>query len=289
MDETPPLTAAVTPAVPITVDTAEPTPKDKSGWRSLLLFVLAAWLTRSLIIAPFSIPSGSMLPAMAIGDHLFVHKWPYGISKYSFPFQFPSFEGRLFAAYPERGDIVVFRPPGQEDVDFVKRVIGLPGDTIAVEGGRVSLNGTPIARESAGMLAIAVSANSPCRVVSGATPMLRANSDGGQDCLYPAYRETLPGGRSYLTLDQVDTSPGDDFALTTVTAGHVFMMGDNRDDSLDSRFSPFVGGGGLVPIDNLVGRASRRYWSTDGSAELLKPWTWFSALRGSRVGGSYDL
>jgi len=282
MDETPPLTAPAASAA------ATPKPKDKSGWRSLLLFVLAAWFIRSLIIAPFSIPSGSMLPTMAIGDHLFVHKWPYGISRFSFPFQIPSFEGRLFAKYPKRGDIVVFRPPGQENVDFIKRVIGLPGDTIAVSGSQLSLNGTLVARQSAGMLAIEVSANSPCRVVPGATPMLRANSDGGQDCLYPAYRETLPGGRSYLTIDQVDTSPGDDFAVTTVPAGHVFMMGDNRDDSLDSRFSPYVGGVGLVPIENLVGRASRRYWSTDGSAELLKPWTWFTALRGSRIGGNYE-
>jgi signal peptidase I len=284
MDEMPSSTA---PAAPAPVPHAKP--KDKGGWRSLLLFVLAAWLLRSVIVAPFSIPSGSMLPTMAIGDHLFVHKWPYGISKFSFPFQFPRFQGRLFANLPKRGDIVVFRPPGQEDVDFVKRVIGLPGDTIAVSGGKVSLNGKPLTRESVGMMAIAVSENSPCRVVSGATPMVRPNSDGGRDCLYPAFRETLPGGRSYLTLDQVDTSPGDEFTATTVPAGHVFMMGDNRDDSLDSRFSPFVGGVGLVPIENLVGRASRRYWSTDGSAELAKPWTWFSALRPSRIGGSYDL
>ena len=282
MDETPTKTAQAPPA------SAPVESKDKSGWRSLVLFVLAAWLLRSLIVAPFSIPSGSMLPTMAIGDHLFVHKWPYGISKYSFPFQFPNFEGRLWSSPPERGDIVVFRPPGQENVDFVKRVIGLPGDTIAVSGGRVTLNGKPLARQSAGLMAITVTQNSPCRVVQGATPLLRPNPDGGQDCLYPAYRETLPGGRSFLTLDQVDTSPGDEFALTTVPAGHVFMMGDNRDDSLDSRYSPFEGGVGLVPIENLVGRASRRYWSTDGSAELIKPWTWFTALRGSRIGGSYE-
>lgn len=280
MDETPPAQATAG---------AAPAAKDKGGWRTLLLFVLAAWLIRSLLFAPFSIPSGSMLPTMAIGDHLFVHKWPYGISRFSFPFQFPNFEGRLFASYPKRGDIVVFRPPGQEDTDFVKRVIGLPGDTIAVGGGRLILNGAPVARESAGMIALPVSANSPCRVVPGATPFVRPTADGGQACLYPAVRETLPGGRSYLTIDQVDTAPGDEFAATTVPAGHVFMMGDNRDDSLDSRFSPYVGGVGLVPIENLVGRASRRYWSTDGSAHLLKPWTWFTALRGDRIGGGYEL
>ena len=289
MDET---RAPIVPApAPGPAPAAEPKAKakDKSGWRSLLLFVLAAWILRSLIIAPFSIPSGSMLPTMAIGDYLFVQKWPYGYSRFSFPFQFPSFDGRVFADYPRRGDIIVFRPPGQEDVDFVKRAIGLPGDTIEVRGGRLILNGTPLARQSVGMIPVRISPNSPCRVVGGATPMVRPSPDGGQDCLYPAYRETLPGGPTYLTIDQVDTSPGDEFDPITVPAGHVFMMGDNRDDSLDSRFAPYVGGVGLVPLDHLVGRASRRFWSTDGNAEWLKPWTWFSALRGSRIGGSYDL
>jgi signal peptidase I len=103
------------------------------------------------------------------------------------------------------------------------------------------------------------------------------------------FRETLPGGPTYLTLDQVGDGPGDQFDPITVPAGHVFMMGDNRDDSLDSRFSPFIGGVGLVPIDHLVGRASRRFWSTDGSAEWIKPWTWFTALRARRIGGSYAL
>jgi signal peptidase I len=282
MDETPPATATATHPAEVTAK-----PREKGGWRSLLLFVIAAWVLRSLIVAPFSIPSGSMLPTMAIGDYLFVHKWPYGFSKFSFPFQFPSFEGRLFAHYPKRGDIIVFRPPGQEDVDFVKRAIGLPGDTIEVRGGQVILNGAPLVRDSAGMIPIRISPNSPCRVVQGATPMIRPDAEGGEDCLYPAFRESLPGGPTYLTIDQVDTSPGDEFSSITVPAGHVFMMGDNRDDSLDSRFSPYVGGVGLVPLDHLVGRASRRFWSTDGNAEWLKPWTWFTALRGTRIGGSY--
>ena len=253
--------------------------------RSLALFALAAWALRSLVIAPFSIPSGSMLPTMYIGDYLFVHKWPYGYSRFSFPFQFPSFEGRIFAGLPDRGDIIIFRPPGQEDADFVKRVIGLPGDTVAVSGGVVTLNGRPIDRRSAGFLAIPISANSPCRTVEGAVPMVRQAVGGGTECLYPAYRETLPNGPSYLTLDQVDTAPADEFAAVVVPAGHLFMMGDNRDDSLDSRYSPYEGGVGLVPLDHVVGRASARFWSTDGSAEWLKPWTWFSALRAGRIGG----
>ena len=267
-------------------------PANKSGAvsliRSLALFMLAAWLLRSLIVAPFSIPSGSMLPTMRIGDYLFVAKWPYGYSRFSFPGQIPSFEDRVLAHYPKRGDIIIFRPPGQENTDFVKRVIGLPGDTIAVNDGTVILNGRPLVRQSAGLIAIPVSANSPCRVVPGAAPMVRAAADGGQECLFPAYRETLPGGRSYLTLDQVDTPRADEFPETTVPAGHLFMMGDNRDDSLDSRYSPYEGGVGLVPLDHVVGRAGARFWSTDGSAVWLLPWTWFSALRGDRVGGSFS-
>ena len=282
MDETPSETGTVAPA------THAAKHRNKGILRSVLLLLLAAWVLRSLIVAPFSIPSGSMLPTMAIGDYLFVQKWPYGYSRFSFPFQFPSFEGRLFAHYPKRGDIIVFRPPGQEGVDFIKRAIGLPGDTIEVRGGQVILNGTPLARQPVGMIAVRISPNSPCRVVQGATPMIRPSPDGGEDCLYPAYRETLPGGPTYLTIDQVDFSPGDEFDAITVPAGHVFMMGDNRDDSLDSRFSPVVNGVGLVPLDHLIGRASRRYWSTDGNAEWLKPWTWFTALRGTRIGGSYE-
>ncbi len=282
MNETPATLAAATPP-------SAAKPKEKGGLRSLLMFVIAAWVLRSLIVAPFSIPSGSMLPTMAIGDYLFVQKWPYGFSKYSFPFQLPAISGRWFAHYPQRGDIVVFRPPGQENVDFVKRAIGLPGDTIEVRGGAVILNGKPLVRQSAGMVAIAISPNSPCRVVPGAVPMTRPHPGGGVDCLYPAFRETVPGGPTYLTLDQVGDGPGDQFAPITVPAGHVFMMGDNRDDSLDSRFSPYIGGVGLVPIDHLVGRASRRFWSTDGGANWIKPWTWFTALRATRIGGSYAL
>ena len=254
--------------------------------RPLALFVVAAWALRSLVVAPFSIPSGSMLPTMYIGDYLFVHKWPYGYSRYSFPFGIPSFEGRIFGDMPKRGDIVVFRPPGQEESDFIKRVIGLPGDTIAVTGGRVILNGQPLDREAAGFVSIPISTYSPCRVVEGATPMVRPAGEGEGACLYPAYRETLPNGASYLTIDQVDTPRADQVAPVTVPAGHLFLMGDNRDDSLDSRYSPYEGGVGLVPLQNLVGRASARFWSTDGSAQWLLPWTWFSALRAERIGGA---
>ena len=132
-----------------------------------------------------------------------------------------------------------------------------------------------------------ISANSPCKVVPPATPFV-TNVRGQAYCLYPAYRETLPGGPSYAVLDQVDNPRADDFPPVKVPAGHVFMMGDNRDDSLDSRFSPAEGGIGLVPVENLVGRGLVTFWSTDGSASYAKPWTWFTALRGSRIGNGYS-
>jgi signal peptidase I len=253
--------------------------------RFLLLLAFLAWALRSFVIAPFSIPSGSMLPTLYIGDYLMVAKWPYGYSRYSFPFEFPSFAGRMLERSPKRGDVVVFRHP-QSDEDLIKRVIGLPGDTIEVRGGVAILNGKPIPREELPPFRMTVSANSPCKVVPPAAPM--AVSAGGRIiCTYPAYRETLPGGPSYTVLDQVDSSPADDFPATIVPAGRVFLMGDNRDDSFDSRFSTMEGGIGMVPIENLVGRAQFTFWSTDGSASYLKPWTWFTALRASRIGNGY--
>ena len=253
--------------------------------RFYLALAVAAWLLRSLVVAPFSIPSGSMLPTMAIGDYLFVAKWPYGYSRYSFPFQVPPIEGRLLGRLPKRGDIVVFKKPG-EDVDWIKRVIGLPGDIVTAEDGIVTINGHRLARESAGTIGIPVSANSPCRVAPTARPDLRI-ADGGLLCRYPVYRERLPDGRSWLVIDQVDNPRGDHFGPVRVPDGHVFLMGDNRDDSLDSRFSPSEGGLGLVPVDHLIGKATFAFWSTDGSARYWLPWTWFRALRTERIGEDY--
>ena len=268
-----------------TSDNSTPQRPIGSTIRFLLLLAIGAWLIRSLVVAPFSIPSGSMLPTMAIGDYLFVAKWPYGYARYSFPFQVPSFDGRVLARMPERGDVVIFKKPGEE-VDWVKRVIGLPGDTVSVEDGRVTINGRLVPRSGEGTLGVPVSPNTPCRVAAGATPDV-VTENGQALCRYPVFRETLPNSRSWLVLDQVDDPRGDHFGPVKVPPGHLFLMGDNRDDSRDSRFSPAEGGVGFVPIDHLVGKAAFAFWSTDGSASYWQPWTWFSALRTERIGEDY--
>ncbi len=261
--------------------------RSESGglFRLVLTVAILAWLIRSFIVTPFSIPSGSMLPALYIGDYLIVAKWPYGYSRYSFPFHFPSFGGRILPHFPKRGDVVVFVPPGHESEDYVKRLIALPGDTVALRNGQLILNGLAVRRDDKRPITIRVSANSPCRVVPPAVPKL-VEADGSRACVYTSYRETLPGGASYRVLDQVSGGMADNFPETRVPAGQLFMMGDNRDDSLDSRFSIAEGGIGFVPMENVVGRATVIFWSTDGTASYVKPWTWFTALRAGRISGS---
>ncbi|MCA1654570.1 MAG: signal peptidase I [Sphingomicrobium sp.] len=263
---------------------------DRERGSTLGFFVrlaLLAWVLRCLIIEPFFIPSGSMLPTMAIGDYLFVAKWPYGYSRYSFLWQFPPIRGRLFGRVPTRGDVIVFKPPTSESGSWVKRVIGVPSDRVEVRDGVLILNGKPVPKVSIGDYATPITPNSPCRMVGGLAPRLGAAAGGGQACLYPAFHETLPNGRSYTTLDQIDSPLADHFGPVTVPAGTVFVMGDNRDDSEDSRFSPAEGGVGFLPVDRIVGRASIAFWSTDGSASYVKPWTWFTAMRASRLGTTY--
>jgi signal peptidase I len=283
--DTPPEAAAAEPAQP-----DMPVEKKKESWWETLRFFLylfvAAVVIRTFLFAPFMIPSGSMLPNLMIGDYLFVAKWPYGYSRYSFPFGLASFEGRLFESAPERGDIVVFRYPGAEDEDYVKRVIGLPGDTIELVDGVVILNGEPVQRQRVADYPMPVSPNSPCRVVGNDPEAGARTGPGGSECFYPRYREVLPGGRAFEVLDQ-GLGEADNIEPLVVPAGHLFVMGDNRDDSYDSRYAVEENGVGLLPIDHVVGRASIAFWSTDGSAEWLMPWTWFSAARWDRIGKTW--
>jgi len=264
----------------------QPAEKQPESWWStarfiLILFVIALFL-RTFIVAPFSIPSGSMLPRLMIGDYLFVSKWSYGYSRYSMPFDLFGFDGRIMGSLPERGDVVVFRYPGADE-DYVKRVIGLPGDTIEVREGVVILNGRALQRQRVADYAMPISPNSPCRGARGSVRRL-TDDEGREICAYPRFRETLPGGRAYDVLDQLTDGDGDMFGPIQVPEGQLFVMGDNRDDSLDSRFSVEEDGVGLLPVDNLLGEVLVTFWSTDGSAEWLKPWTWFSANRWSRLG-----
>ncbi len=268
-----PATAAATPARSETGETL----------RFLLKLALVVLIFRSFILAPFSIPSESMLPRLLIGDYLFVSKWNYGYSRWSLPGGVPLIPGRIFGSTPTRGDVVVFRSPGPEDHDVIKRVIGLPGDTVQMRGGQLVLNGKAIPKQRIADFVLPLTPNfddrhcdSDFRDVAAGVPV----------CRYRRYRETLPGGKSYAVLDQRDIPEADDTGVYTVPAGNVFLMGDNRDDSADSRFASPIGMG-YIPMERIEGRALVTFFSTDGSAEWLKPWTWVSAARFDRIGEGF--
>lgn len=261
---------------------------DRGGTLRFILGVaLFAWIIRSFIFTPYNIPSGSMLPTLYIGDYVVAAKWPYGFSRFSFPLGIPSFDGRILSDLPERGDVVVFASPTGQRLDLIKRVIGLPGDSIEVRSGQVVLNGRPLQRDDRNVAAVELSPNSPCRVVPGAVPVL-GGSESEPACVYETYRETLPNGVSYRIIDQVENGLADNLPSMRVPDGHVFLMGDNRDDSLDSRFSTGEGGIGFVPVDHLIGRATTTFWSTDGSANYLNPISWLTALRSDRIGKTFS-
>jgi signal peptidase I len=259
----------------------------------LVKLVLVVGLIRSLLVSPFNIPSESMQPRLLIGDYLLVSKWPYGYSRYSFPFQPKLFEGRIPSGMPERGDVIVFASPRNPKEDWIKRVIGLPGDTIQMRGGTVHLNGRPVPQRRIEDLVIPVTANmlDAARAGRDPSPCFRADFEVTSDkderfCRYPRYRETLPNGKSYDVLDLIETS-ADNSGVYVVPQDHLFVMGDNRDRSADSRIAPENGGVGALPVDHVIGRAMVSFFSTDGSASWLMPWTWLTAARPERIGEGF--
>jgi signal peptidase I len=262
--------------------------KQVSETRDFVVFLvkLIAFVTifRTFFIAPFNIPTESMVPRLIVGDYLFVAKWPYGYSKYSMPFSLPLIPGRIFASTPERGDVAVFKAPPTNTIDYVKRVIGVAGDRVQIKQGQIILNGKPIPKKRIADFMLPLSPNT-----SACFPTTRVEqgSDGFLRCRYPRFVETLPNGKSYEVLDTLNIER-DNTEEFVVPKGYLFMMGDNRDNSLDSRFSVNLENGiGLVPEENLIGRAVFSVFSTDGSAQWLLPWTWFSAARWSRIGEGF--
>ena len=263
--------------------------------RSIALLILAVLAFHSFVAKPFYIPSESMMPVLLKGDRLVVSKFPYGWSYVSPSFHpLPFLKGRIFGHMPARGDIVIVSPQNRRE-DYIKRVIGLPGDMISVRGGTVYLNGQAIPKKRVADLVIPVTPNmvDAAQKEGSPSPCYRptfeeAAPGGGRQCRYPQYRETLPNGKSYNVLDLVPDGAADDRDTVVVPEGHLFMMGDNRDRSADSRFPAVDGGGiGLVPEENLVGKAMISVFSTDGSANWFLPWTWFTAARWSRIGEGF--
>lgn len=236
---------------------------NKKGWfletaRTVVYAVVIALGIRTLAFEPFNIPSESMLPTLLVGDYLFVSKYSYGYSRHSLPFSLPLMEGRIFSRQPERGDVAVFKLPRDNKTDYIKRIVGLPGDRIQVRGGVLYINDEPVQRQ---------------RIEDF------YYRDGAHVYRIAQYRETLPNGVSHNTLDLVPNGEHDNTKVYSIPPGYYFAMGDNRDNSLDSRVESGVG---LVPEENLVGRAEILFFSTDGGARWWEFWKWPLATRFKR-------
>ena len=234
------------------------------GWArqlpSIAIALGVVLAVRTVVAEPYHVPSSSMVPTLLVGDQLIASKFAYGWGKYSSPIGLlPDFSGRLFGHAPKRGDVVVFRLPRDPDTTYVKRLIGLPGDRIQMREGRLYINDAMVARRAIGTF------------------------DGDR-----RYVETLPGGREHEIIEISDTDRYDDTPVFVVPARHYFMMGDNRDNSLDSRIAPAEGGVGFVPEENLVARADRLLFSHDPSVGWLDVADWPHAFRLARLFGRIE-
>ena len=242
-------------------ETAEESAIDgvKETGKVILHALILALIVRVFMYQPFNIPSGSMKDTLLVGDYLFVSKMSYGYSRYSFPFAPNLFEGRLVGDNPERGDVAVFKLPSDNETDYIKRVVGLPGDTVQMRNGILFINGKMIPKVRNGSFA--------------------TTDYYGRPVNMPRYTETLPNGVSYQVLDGAPNGAFDNTSLYKVPKGHYFMMGDNRDNSSDSRVQSSVG---FVPLENFVGRAEVLFFSADENWSIFTPWNWPSSIRWSR-------
>jgi signal peptidase I len=229
-------------------------------FKTLIYAGLIAVGIHTFLFEPFFIPSGSMVPTLLVGDYLFVNKFTYGYSHFSLPWAPDLFSGRILGRVPPRGAVVVFRPPGEPGTDFIKRVIGLPGDTVQMQGGQLYINGAQVQRTQIGNY---------------------TDDSSGGPVVAREYNETLPGGKTHLILKETDDGFANNTPVYTVPAGDLFMMGDNRDDSEDSRFMD--GPVGFVPVENVVGPADLIFFSIDLRYPFYEFWEWPLEIRWGRM------
>lgn len=230
-------------------------------FKTAMIAVVLALLIRTFLLEPFNIPSGSMKPTLEVGDYLFVSKPAYGFSRYSFPFGAAPIEGRIWTRdkEPQRGDVIVFKLPSNPSIDYIKRIVGLPGDQVQVQGGELYINRRKVPREPVGLTQV---------------------DENGRMITMMEYIQTLPGGIMHRIYEEGDDRPLDNTEEYIVPEGHYFAMGDNRDNSQDSRVTGLVG---YIPMENIVGRASFIFFSTNGSASLAEVWKWPWTIRYERI------